>query len=810
MHTLLSDLRSALRTLGKSPGFAAVAILTLALGLGANTAIFSFVDAVLLKPLPYHDPDQILALWERRPDGGENGISSLNYLDWRNQNTVFQHIAAVSGTLVTLSGRAEPEQFNAQLASASYFDLFGTKAALGRTFAPDEDQPGKGQVAVLSARLWESRFGADPQVIGKTIRLDGKEYTIIGVLPPGSIYDRMWAQIWLPLVLEPASPARSFHWLRAFARPKPGVTLAQARAEMDTIAARIAKDYPDSNKGWGIAVSRYVDEAVGRQLKQSLYVLLAAVGLVLLIACVNLANLLLARGAARSREIAIRSALGAGRARLVRQLLTESLLLALCGAAAGLGLGLLLMRSIKAWLPPYLLPAQADVRLDYRVLLFLLLIAVLTAILFGLGPALQLTGRDAGESLKEGGRSGSSGVSHQRLRSSLVVTEVALAFVLLVGAGLLIRSFERLMNVDPGFETTNVITMSLPMVMGRDTDGPRVANYLTEILDAIQNVPGIRDAAVTSRLPMQGWGIGMWFQIAGHQFVERPRRPSCYFKVISPSYFHALGMKLRQGRGLAESDGQGALPVTVINETMRKRYFPNEDSIGKRILIQQIITGKHELGPEVPWEVVGVVADEKVGGLDDNSPGLYVPYRQSPIVGMELLVRAAGDPRVMLKDIQHAVWQVNKDQALPDGKMLEEIKSQSTASDRLRTVLLGVFAVIALALAAIGIYGVISYSVAQRTHELGIRAALGAGAADLLRLVIGHGMSLVALGLALGVLGALAAGRVLSTLLFNTKPTDVPTLLAVGAVLAMVALAACYVPARRASKVDPMVALRYE
>ncbi|HYM13569.1 MAG TPA: ABC transporter permease, partial [Bryobacterales bacterium] len=461
MHTLFSDLRFTLRTLAKSPGFAAVAILTLALGLGANTAIFSFVDAVLLKPLPYRDPGNILALWEKRPDGGENGISSLNFLDWRNQNTVFESIAAATGAPVTLSGRAQPELLNARLVSASYFDLFGSRAAFGRTFAPDEDQPGKGQVAVLSARAWESLFGADPHLLGKTIRLDSKEYTVIGVLPPGSVYDRMGAQIWLPLVFDPSSLTRDFHWLIAFARPKPGVTIEQVRAQLDTIGARIAKDYPNSNKGWGIAVDRYVDQAVGRRLKQSLYVLLAAVGFVLLIACVNLANLLLARGSARSREIAIRSALGAGRARLVRQLLTESLLLALCGAAAGLGLGLLLMRSIHAWMPPYLLPAQADVRLDARVLLFLLGIALLTAILFGLGPALQLTGRDSAESLKEGGRGGSSGASHQRLRNALIVTEVSLAFVLLAGAGLLIRSFERLLNVDPGFETTNVITMGL-------------------------------------------------------------------------------------------------------------------------------------------------------------------------------------------------------------------------------------------------------------------------------------------------------------------------------------------------------------
>ncbi len=809
MHTLLADLRFALRGMRKSPGFTAVAILTLALGIGANTAIFSFVDGVLLKPLPNPHPEQLVMLWEKPPGGERNGISALNYLDWQNQSKSFRYMSAVAGNTLTLSGSGEPQQLKATLVSASYFELWGDHAALGRTFAFDEDQPGKDKVVVLTNRLWQSRYGSDTKVLGKSITLDGSNYTIIGVLPPG-VYDRNWCEIWLPLAFEPAKLTRNFHWLRAFGRLKPDVNLQQARAEMDAIGARIAKDYPDSNHGWGVTVDRLVDRIVGPQLRQSLYVLLAAVVAVLMIGCANLANLMLARAAVRDREVAIRSALGAGRVRLVRQFLTESLVLSIAGGVAGLGLGYLLMRGIQAWMPPFMVPAQADVRLDLRVLLFTFAVAVVTGVLFGVVPAVQASNRDAADALKEGGRANTGSVSRHRLRSVLIVAEVALAFVLLAGAGLLIRSFLRLESVDTGFDSTNVITMGLPMSMDKNTDGARVANYLREITAAVETVPGVRDVAVTSALPMQGWGFGMPFQIVGQPPLDRANRPACFFKIVSASYFRGLGMKFRKGRGLSDNDTKGGAPVTVINETMAKKFFKNEDPIGKQILVQQIVTGKRELGPEVPWQVVGVVADEKVGSLDDISPGMYVPVTQSPIVGMDLLVRGAGDPMLLIKAIQHRVWEINKDQPLTNIKTLEEIKTETLASNRLRTVLLGTFAAIALLLAAVGIYGVISYTVAQRTHEMGIRAALGAGALDLLKLVIGNGMLLAIIGLILGFLGALGLNRLLASLLFETSATDGPTLVAVALVLGLVAFLACYVPGRRATRVDPMVALRYE
>ncbi len=682
-------------------------------------------------------------------------------------------------------------------------------AALGRTFAPGEDQPGKDQEVVLSNRIWQSRFGGDPKVIGRKITLDAKSYTIIGVLPANSEFDRTWAVMWLPLVFRPADMTRNFHWFIAIARLKPGVTLKQARAQMDSIGARIAAAYPESNKGWGVTIDPYVDQVVNRQLRRSLWVLLAAVGAVLLIGCANLANLTLARGADREREIAVRSALGARRLRLIRQLLTENVLLGIVGGVAGLGLGDALMRGIKLWMPPYMLPPQANVHMNYGVLVFTLVVGVLTGIVFGLAPALSGTRPDLAGSLKEGGRT-TAGLTRHRMRTALVVAEVMLSFVLLAGAGLLIRSFSRLASVNPGVDTTNVLTMGLPMSMAKNTNGATLTNYLREITETVRSVPGVRDAAVTSALPMEGWGFGMPFLIAGRTYVDPAHRPACFFKIVGPSYFYTLGMTLLKGRGLAEADMAGAPPVTVINETIAKRYFKGEDPIGKRILVQQIVTGKHALGPEVPWQVAGVVADEKVGNLDDDSPGMYVTFYQSPIVGNSLVIRGAMNPSLLTRSIEQAIRKVNKNQAVTDVQTLEEIKSQSVGPARLRTILLAIFAGIAVLLAAVGIYGVLSYSVSQRTHEMAIRLALGASPGNLMKLVIGKAMLIVLVGLALGVVAALALTRVLASLLFQTSPTDPITWIAVGALLAAVALLACYIPARRATKVDPMAVLRYE
>jgi putative ABC transport system permease protein len=508
--------------------------------------------------------------------------------------------------------------------------------------------------------------------------------------------------------------------------------------------------------------------------------------------------------------MALRAALGAGRARLVRQLLTESVLLSALGAVAGLVMGFLLFRGIRGLLPEFFLPSQAAVSLDWRVVGFLTVLALVTGILFGLVPALQGTRRDMVGVLKEGGRGAAGSTGRRLMRHALVVSEVALAFVLLVGAGLLIRSFNKLMNVDPGFDSTNVVTMSVPLIMEKDVDGARLTVYLNSLLERVKGVPGVQHAATTSALPMQGWGFGMPFRLDGMPRGNDSERQPCYFKIVSPEYFDALGITLRRGRQLSASDAAGRPPVTVVNETFARRFLRGGDAIGRRVFVEQIVTGKRELGPEIPWEVVGVVADEKVGSLDSTSAGIYVTYAQSPIVGVSMLVKGVGEPAGFTKSIQSAVWEVNPGQALDNVRTLEQIKSESVGGTRLQTFLLGLFAVLALLLAAIGIYGVLSYVTAQRTQELGVRAALGASALDLMRLVVLGGIVPVGAGLLLGLAGSLLLTRVMQTLLFETTPTDPATMIGVGLILTAVALAACYVPARRAARVDPIVALRHE
>jgi putative ABC transport system permease protein len=659
-------MRYALRTLLRSPGFTAVALLTLALGIGANTAIFSFVNGVLLKPLPYQDPHSIVMVWEKPPGGYRNGISTLNFLDWKNQNNVFEAMAAVRfGGSATLSGAGEPVELAASSVSAPYFDIFGVRAALGRTFASDEDQPGKSQVVILSHRLWQSRFGADPKILGRTLTLNGKPCTVIGVLPAHGPFDRSWAQLWMPLAFEPHDMTRDYHWFVSYARLKPGVTLEKAQAEMNTIGARIADAFPQSNKGWGVTVERFEDTLVGRQLRSSLYVLLAAVGAILLIGCANLANLSLARGAAREREIAVRAALGAGRWRLIQQLLEENLLVALAGGALGLGLGYGLMRALKLLVPPGYLPQEADIAIDLNILSFTLAVSVLTAILFGLAPALHATRVDLAASMKEGGRSATSGSGRARLRSALIVSEVALAFILLSGAGLLIGSFFRLQQVDTGFNSTNVITAGIPVPRARFAQPSQLLQYLGQISERLSAVPGVRNVAFTNALPMQGWGDGMPFLIAGRESVDLAHRTSCFYKRVSASYFRTLQIRLLRGRTFTEQDRPGAPPVLVINESMSKLYFKGEDPIGKRILIQELLYGQPGLGPELAWEVVGIVGDEQTGDLGDKkSSGVYVTYDQSPTNDVNIVLSASADPALLTSAINAAVHEVDKNQPL--------------------------------------------------------------------------------------------------------------------------------------------------
>jgi putative ABC transport system permease protein len=659
--------------------------------------------------------------------------------------------------------------------------------------------------------LWVNQFGADPSIVNRTILLDNEPHTVIGVLPAGSAFDRAFNQLWRPLAFEPSNMTRNFHWLVSFARLKRGVSLQQAQANMTAIGAGIEREFPDSNKGWGVIVERYADTVVGTDLRTALLVLMTATGLVLLIGCANLANLALARGVSREREVAIRASIGAGRWPLIRLFLTENVLLSLCGGALGLLLGYGTMRWLQVLVPPFSFAREAQIVMDTRVLLFALAMSAATGVLFGIAPAVQATSPELTGLMKDGGRGSTDRASRKRVRDLLIVAEVALAFILLVGSGLMLRSFFRLLNVETGIDPTNVLTMGLPITTQRFPDSARLNLYLREIRTAVDAVPGVRESAWSCAPPMQGSCYGMPMQVASRPMVDRANRAGGFFKVVSPSYFSALKLKMVRGRALSDRDTRNAPPVLVINERLAKREFENKDPIGERLLIQEIIPGKTELGPEIPWQVVGVVRDEKVNGIaDDRSAGVYVSNEQSPVYFQTLNVRTSADPLALQKAIAAAIHGVNKDQALTDIRTVDQIKERSMANNRLQSALMGVFATVALLLAGIGIYGVISYSVAQRTQEIGIRAALGATEAKLLRLVLSRGVVLTIVGLVVGILGSLGLTRLMATLLYGVGARDPATMLLVGALLALVAVIACYVPARRATKIDPLLAVRCE
>jgi putative ABC transport system permease protein len=808
----LRDLRHSARTLRQSPGFTIIAILTLAIGIGANTAIFSFVDALLLKPLPYAGADRIVRVMEKPPRGERNGISTLNFLDWQKDNTVFDFMSAQTGDAVTLTGGSEPIQLRGGLVSAGYFKVFGIEPALGRSFLPGEDQLGKHQVAIISHVLWVSQFGADPSIVNRTVLLNNEPHTIVGVLPEGSAFDRAFVQLWRPLAFKPSNMTRDFHWLVSFARLKDGVTLAQARANMDAIGKRIENDFPASNKGWGVIVERYADTLIGQsQTRTVALMLLSSTGFLLLIGCANLANLALARGVAREREVVVRASLGAGRWDLIRQFLTENVLLSACGGLLGVVVGYALMNGITLMMPPFTFPREINVGLDGRVLLFAAVVSIFTGLLFGMAPALQATKPDLAASMKEEGRGSSGGVGRRRLRDSLIVAEIALAFVLLVVSGLMMRSFFGLLNVDAGFDSTNLLTMRLPTTIEQFPDPDQLNRYLREVRAAVEAVPGVRETAYSCAAPMQGTCYGMPMQVASRPLVDRATRDGGFYKVVSPSYFSTLGIKPVKGRLLADTDASSSPPVLVMNQRLADRYFPNEDPIGQRILIQRIVPGKTELGDDISWEVVGVIGDEKIGGPEDTrSAGVYVSNEQTAVYGLVLSVRASVNPLTLQTPITAAIRSVNKDQAISDVRTVDQIRDQSMGGRRLVSVLLGTFATVALVLAAIGIYGVISYNVAQRTREMGIRAALGATERSLLRLILDRGVRLTLIGLATGVAGAIGLTRLMASLLFGVGARDPLTMASVAVILAGVAVTASYVPARRATRVDPVVALRYE
>ena len=805
---LVHELHYAIRRLRNSPGFSAVAIATIALAIGANTAMFSFVNSILLSPLPYPDSDRIVRVLETLPTGGLNGISTLNYLDWAKQNTVFEYVAAEAGWRATLTGEGEPVPIRGARLSARYFDIFGTKAALGRTFLPGEDQPGNDHVVLLSHVLWESRFGSDPALVGRDILLNGEAYTVVGVLPKGP-FDRTAAVIWAPLAFQPANMTRDFRWLGASAKIKPGATVERARAEMDVIGQRLAAAFPSSNQGRGVAVDRLSDVLIGPGLHTAVAVLFAATLSVLLIGCANLANLVIARSMSRQGEMAVRAALGASRWRLVRQLLIENIVLAVCGGIVGIGVGYAVLMWIQSLIPPSALPPAVEIRVDASVLLFSLIAAVATGLLFGVAPAAQIRKLSLVSALQEGGHATTTGRPGHGLRRTLVVAEIALAFVLLVGSGLLMRSFFKLLAIDPGFDTENVLTAELPISQKQHPDSVELNAYLAAISAAVKAVPGVRQTAITSALPLQGWGYGVPYAVADRDRKDDENRRPAFFKVVAPTYFDVLGIKFLAGRTLRDSDRSGGPRVAVINETFARREFPSESPIGHRILVREIVPGKPEYGQEVAWEIVGVIAGEKINGLGDAiSAGMYVSNQQSPSYDIHLVVRAGVPPQSLQKAIRSAIDHVNRNQALSDVRTLEQIVSQSMLANRVTNTLVSAFAAMALLLAAVGIYGIVSYTAVQRTHEMGVRAALGASSGSLRALIFRGGMRLAAIGLLFGLIAMLPATDVLSSMLYDVGTYDPLTIAVVAALLCGVAALACFLPARRITKADPIEALR--
>jgi putative ABC transport system permease protein len=800
---MLQDLRYALRQLIKAPSFTFVAIITLALGIGACTAIFSVVNTVLLRPLDFPEPDRIVVIRETQlPQFPEFSVSPPNYLDWEKQTKSYEYLAAYSGATLNLTGEGEPQRLVGVKATAHYFDAYGVKPILGRMLLPEEDSPGKNHVVVLSHGFWQRVFGGAKDVVGRQVQLNGEPYQIVGVAPYGfGIASKV--DVWTPMAFKPdetANDARGGHYINVVGRLKPGVTVKQARAELEVIANQLAIQYPDSQKGWGIFMMPLQDYLV-RDIKPVLYTLLGAVGCVLLIACANLANLLLARATARHREISIRAALGAGRARLVRQLLTESVVLAVCGGVAGVILAKWGLDTLLT-LAPSDLARNSDIRLNGGVLLFSLGLSIFTGLLFGIAPAWLAARADVNEALKQGTRGSTEGGARGRLRSALVVVEVTFALVLLGGAGLLARSFVQLAHVDPGFIPENATLMRLSLPQKKYGKPEQQTAFADALLERLKNLPGVQAVGITHAMPLVGDYV-LGFNIEGRPPIDPTDLPSLNYYTVTPDYFRAMGIRLVRGRLFTPQDDAKAPRVCIINETLARQFFPNEDPIGKRMNITQ--------GPDAWREIVGIAGDIKQYGVDKaTSAQGYEPFAQVPFSSMNAVIRTKGSPAALLGALRPTVYAVDKDQPVGAIRPLEEIMADSISRQRFAMTLLTVFSAVALVIAAVGIYGVMAYNVVQRTGEFGIRMALGAQQRDVLRLVLTQGGKLIGLGLVIGLVATLAASYAMRSILFNTSVFDPLTLGTITVVLAGVALVACFFPANRATKVNPIEALRAE
>ena len=809
MRTLLQDLRYGARMLWKNPGFTLIAVITLSLGIGANTAIFSVIDALMLRPLPFREPDNLFQVWETDVKRGYNEMDASypNFADWRDQNQVFEQIAIYSGGTYNLAGAAEPERIQGAIVSPAFFPLLGVKPALGRVFLPEEDHPNKVFSVVMSERLWRRRFNSDPQIIGRTISLDTESFTVVGVVP--NIADLAElpndTDLWIPISHGYGFDNRRGHGYQVMARLKQGVTREQAQADMDRIAGSLAIRHPESNTDHSVRLVPLQEQIVG-DYKLALLALLGAVLSVLLIASANVANMLLARAAGRQKEISIRSALGAGRFRVIRQLLAESLLLAGLGGAAGLLLAVWGVYLLVAFGPAEL-PRAGGVAVDMRALGFTFGVSLLTGIIFGLAPALQASRPDLNETLKEGMRGATGSAGHRRMRSLLVVSEIALSLVLLVGAGLLMRSFLKLQAVAPGFNPNNMLTMRVSLEgPNYENDESRIAFY-DQLLDNIKALPGVQSVGARYHIPLVPADnyANLAFAIEG-RLSEPANRPTAFYNTVSPDLFRTMEIPVSKGRPFNEHDDQKAQRVIIINETLARRYFPGEDPIGKRMTLED------ENPKEEDWAtIVGVVKDTKPLALDGKpAPEMYMPFAQLPARSMALMIRTTSKPESVAAAVRRNVQALDRNQLAYGLRTFEGVMSEAVAAPRFRASLLGVFAAVALILAMVGVYGVMSYAVTQRTREIGIRMALGAEPRDALKMVMKQGAKLAVAGVAIGLGGAAALTWLIEGLLFDVRAADPATFVAAPLLLAGVALLACYLPARRATKVDPIVALRCE
>jgi len=800
MQSLIQDLRYGMRMLLKSRGFTAAAVLTLALGIGANTAIFSLVDAVMIHPLPFRTPEQLVMLWEKPPGFDHNTVSPLTFLDWKEQAGSFESMAAVAGGSSALTGDGDPVQVPSQLISASFFDLLGVSLPLGRGFTSEDEQPGKNDVAILSHGLWTRRFGGDRNLVGKTITLDGRPVTVIGVLPVGFRLLNT-TDIWRPLVLRPDVSSRNNHFLRVIARLKPGVTLESARAEMDVIAKRIAQAAPQTNQGWGVKTSLLQQELIGSDLRVTSKVLLGAVGMVLLIACANVAGLQLIRGAGRAREIAVRLSVGAGRLRIARQLLTESMLLSLAGAAVALPLAKLALDAAPSLVPAGTLPTLVQLEFNWRVVAFAVVAALFTGALCGLTPATHAGNINLNAILRSSGRSSTGG---NKLRRGLAVAEIAMALVLAVGGVLLARTLLALEGVDRGYRADRVLSFHVTLPPGRYASPQAILQFHQKTLSELNALPGVRAAALAYDLPLEGWSYGSRFQLGTRAAVLPAGLPFAHFQAVSSRYFEMLEVPITRGRAFAEADMTGSEPVCIVNQELANRYSANADPVGRQLFPE-------DGAPPGGCKIVGVSGQVKIQGPAEASRmEFYVPYPMAASTSVVYGVRTDAEPKSLVPAARELIHRIDADMPLVNPQTLEEIASASVARPRFRAGLVGAFAVLSLLLAIIGIYGVVAYAVSQRTGEFGIRIAVGARTPDILRLVLGDGLQMVLLGVGIGAAAAAGLTHYLSTMLFGVQPLDLLTFVTVPILLTLAVLGACYMPARRATRVDPILALRYE